>query len=219
MFTFKKKIINIRPVTFRNVNTLYGLTEMFLSIAGGKNLVTLNMKKKHIYLAIINQIINMTCDPVFKVKNIKDAIYAYNRIIELTQYEKIREKIEKSKSEYEASNITVNGKTYNSNDYFKSEISRNYMSLLAYIYISEKDFLEIEFLKFEDILKTMTLKDLKEKIFIIDSLVTCQAMTDGKAYKEMRSSLSRQLTSIEESFKDTITYLKDKKEIRSCRKN
>jgi hypothetical protein len=217
MFAYKNRIINIKPITFNNVNKFYGLVEMFLSIASDKNLIICkHNKKKRIYVHIINQIINEVCIPVLKMHKLKDAVFVYNKIIELTKYEKIKEKILKAKSEYEASNITANGKTYNSNDYFKSEISKNYMSILSYVYIPEKDFLEIEFLKFEDILKTLSAKDLKDKIFLIDSLLTCNSFGDGKAYKELRSGLSKQLSGIENSFKDITKYLKDKREIKSC---
>jgi hypothetical protein len=220
MFVFRKKIINLKPVTFNNVNKFYGLVEMFLSIANDNDfIIRKSINKKKIYIHIINEIIKEICCPVIKVRSLKDAVTVYNRIIELTNYEKIKEKILKAKSDYESGNITANGKTYNSNDYFKSEISKNYMSILSYIYISEKDFLEIEFLKFEDLLKTLTAKDIREKMFFIDSLVSCQALTDGKRYKELRSAYSKQLSSIEDSFKDTKQYLKDKKELRDCQKN
>lgn len=187
------------------MNLFYGYIDAILSVAkndGGLIPVLKNKIQIKIIQTVINQITKDFCDPVIKVRKTKDIQYVFNKIVEITRYKDIKDKIE-------------NKKNVERPDYIKKYINENYQSVLNYHWISYEDFLDIEFLVFEDIIKTLAQKDLRIKSFILDALAVANSFSDGKAFASFRSELSRQLNSIEDSFKDWDKWKEARKRIKN----
>ena len=228
---YKRKTVKVKDVTFANIEKIIALIEQYsqlanmdgkyVTIAGSildakiKGVRLRKIKTKKTYFKLFNKLLSELCEPVIKVRKIDQLLEVSNTLNEEIQYDDIKSKLDKSKEEYEKGKLEKNGKSMNKNDFYSWRINSYYGALISVSgFIPYRDFLEIPFLWFNDMIDKIKDRYVKMQHEVANIMMACSGFTDGKAFKRIVEDYEREIRQIKGDHYNSKSFAEAKKDLK-----
>ncbi len=167
MFIYKDKIIEIKKITFENIDKFLFFFNLLLPETKDKE-IKIKQKSKKIFKFTVKNLVDIICEPKIKPFFISEYMYVLTNILKEVKIYDILKKIEGAKDS-EKSALTPKGEKIFKSDYTNLYSNSFYKYFLKYIPCFETEFKsKMGFLEYEEIvteLEKNRLKNVMQNIF------------------------------------------------------